>query len=224
MKIGLFGGTFNPIHFGHLRTVREVQEGFDLDEVYLIPSALPPHKAPESVADAQDRLEMTRLAVSDCTDIRVSDVELRRSGPSYTIDTVRHFKSVISPETELFFILGIDAFLEIDYWKSYEALFRLIPFIVMARPGARGTSPTYLRTSWKILEDHLNTRISQKYEFSESRMGYIHPEKQPVHFFNVTLLDISATKIRGLIREGKTIQFLVPEQVEHFIKTKGLFL
>ncbi len=91
MRIGLFGGTFNPIHLGHIQVVHEVQEGFALERIILIPSALPPHKEPGGVADARDRMEMIRLAIADYPDFMVSDVELKRSGPSYTIDTVRHF-------------------------------------------------------------------------------------------------------------------------------------
>ncbi|MBU4209797.1 MAG: nicotinate (nicotinamide) nucleotide adenylyltransferase, partial [Proteobacteria bacterium] len=136
--IGLFGGTFNPIHVGHLRAIQDVQNRFALDKCYLIPAALPPHKEPGDVVDAKYRLEMIRLAVSEYSDrlnsVIISDVELKRSGPSYTVDTVNHFKSILPYNSRLYFILGIDAFLEIDTWKSYSDLFYLTAFIVMARP------------------------------------------------------------------------------------------
>jgi len=220
--IGLFGGTFNPIHIGHLRTVREVQEGFGLDKICFIPSALPPHKKTENVIDAEDRLEMIRLAVADAPDFMVSDVELQRSGLSYTIDTVHYFKSFFPEKTIIYFIIGIDAFLEIYTWKSYKELFQEIPFIVMARPDSKriGISSN---ERWKILEEFLQSKISDRYKFSSSQNGYIHDKYQPVFIFNVTLLDISATKIRQLIKDGKSVQFLVPEKVEDFIKTNGLF-
>ncbi len=132
-RIGIFGGTFNPIHMGHLRTVWEVHCGFGLDETILIPSAAPPHKPAEGVIDAGDRLEMVRLAISGYDEFTVSDVELKRPGPSYTIDTVRHFKSVYPEDADFHLIIGLDAILEIDTWKSYRDIFRLIPFIVMMR-------------------------------------------------------------------------------------------
>jgi len=223
-RIGLFGGTFNPIHFGHLRAAKEAEEEFDLDRVYLIPSAFPPHKSSEDIADPEDRLEMIRMAISDCPELMVSDVELMRSGISYTIDTIHYFKSVLPEDTELFFIVGIDAFLEIDLWKFHKELFDMVPFIVMARPGVRGTSPAYLRTRWKSLENFIQTRISGGYAFSDAQTCYVHPEKKTISLFDVTLLDISATKIRKRIREGMSVRFMLPREVEHFIRKKGLFV
>lgn len=221
MHIGLFGGTFNPIHLGHIQVVHEVQEGLALDRIILIPSALPPHKEPGGVADARDRMEMIRLAIADYPDFTVSDVELKRSGPSYTIDTVRHFKAALPEDSALYLILGLDAFLEIDTWKSYTDLFLLVPFIVMARSGA-GDSDTVLR--WQTLEAYLKSRITEGYQFSASRSCYIHDEKQPIFVYNVTPVNISSTKIRQLIKKGSAIRSLVPIIVEDFIKTKGLYL
>ncbi len=220
MRIGLFGGTFNPIHIGHLQVIQEVKEGFALDKIYLIPSALPPHKEYNKVADAKNRIAMTRLAVSDSPDLIVSDIELKRSGLSYTIDTVHHFKSSLPENTVLYLIMGLDAFLEVDTWKSYQDLFRLIPFIVMSRPGP-GYNDTTLR--WKTFEEYLKSRISAGYHFSSSRSGYVHDEKQSIFIFEVTPVDISSTKIRVLISKGESVQTLVPERVGGFIKTKGLY-
>ena len=101
-RLGVLGGTFNPIHVGHLLAAKDVQRFFSLDKIYLIPSAIPPHKAPAGIVDAKNRLEMIRLAIPAHTGILVSDVELKRSGPSYTIDTVIHFKSGLPAENELF--------------------------------------------------------------------------------------------------------------------------
>ncbi len=221
MHIGLFVCTFNPIHLGHIQVVHEVQEGLALDRIILIPSALPPHKEPGGVADARDRMEMIRLAIADYPDFMVSDVELKRSGPSYTIDTVRHFKAALSEDSALYLILGLDAFLEIDTWKSYMDLFLLVPFIVMDRTGA-GDNDTISR--WQTLEDYLKSRISEDYQFSASRSCHVHNEKQPVFVYNVTPVNISSTKIRQLIKKGGTIRSLVPKIVEDFIKTKGLYL
>ena len=220
VRIGLFGGTFNPIHMGHLQAAKDVQRFFALDKIYLIPSALPPHKAPNGVVDAEDRLEMIRLAIPSHPDIQVSDVELKRSGPSYTIDTVVHFKSSLPTENELFLIAGLDAFLEIDTWKSYTELIRLIPLIVMARPGI-GNNACILE--WKTIEEYLHSTISPDYIFSETRECYLHPEKQPIFRFNGNPRDVSSTEIRTLIKKGASIKDLVPESVEEFIKAKGLY-
>ncbi len=221
MRIGLFGGTFNPIHSGHIQVVREVKEGFPLDKIYLIPSALPPHKEPDNVVDANDRIEMLRLSFSDYSDFIVSDVELKRLGPSYTIDTVRYFKSSLPKESSLYLILGMDAFFEIDTWKSYMDLFLLVPFIVMARTGA-GHNDRALRRN--ALEEFLESKISVGYKFLDSKSCYVHEEKQPIFIFDVTPIDISSTKVRKRVKNGGGIKSLVPEVVENFIKTKGLYL
>ena len=220
-RIGLFGGTFNPVHMGHVQVIREVKEKFGLDKIFLIPSAFPPHKETEGIIDGLDRIEMIRLAFSDDPDFVVSDVELKRSGFSYTIDTVRHFKSIFPENTKLFFIVGLDAFLEVDTWKSYKDLFLLIPFIVMSR-SATGQRDTVLQ--WKHLGSYIKSKISDEYRHSASRSCYIHDVKQPVFLFEVTPVEISSTEIRERIRKGRTIKSLVPEPVEDLIKAKGLYL
>ena len=220
-RIGLFGGTFNPIHMGHVQVVRKTKEEFDLDKIFLIPSALPPHKETAKIIDALDRIEMIRLAFLDNPDFVVSDVELKRSGFSYTIDTVRHFKSIFPENTELYFIVGLDAFLEVDTWKSYKDLFLLISFIVISRTTT-GQSDTVLL--WKNLGNFIKSKISNRYKHSVSRSCYIHDVKQPVFLFEVTPVDISSTEIRERIRKGHTIKSLVPEIVEDLITTKGLYL
>ena len=220
-RIGLFGGTFNPVHMGHVQVIREVKEKFGLDKIFLIPSAFPPHKETEGIIDGLDRIEMIRLAFSDDPDFVVSDVELKRSGFSYTIDTVRHFKSIFPENTKLYFIVGLDAFLEVDTWKSYKDLFLLIPFIVMSR-AATGQRDTALQ--WKHLGSYIKSKISDEYRHSASRSCYIHDVKQPVFLFEITPVEISSTEIRERIRKGRTIKSLVPEPVEDLIKAKGLYL
>jgi len=146
MRIGLFGGTFNPIHYGHLRASLEVKETFRLDKIYLIPSAIPPHKSPHGVVDAKDRFHMIQLAISDQSDLVVSDVELDRPGPSYSIDTVHHFQNMLPKDTRFYLILGTDAFYDIDTWKAYKDFFDLVPMIIMLRPGDRfSMDPRYLK-------------------------------------------------------------------------------
>ena len=221
MRIGLFGGTFNPVHLGHLRAAVEVREGFELDEIYLIPAALPPHKASGEVAASADRLHMLNLALGADSGLKVSDVELNRSGPSYTIDTVQHFKQALPAESLLYLIMGLDAFLEIDTWKSYRELLTQIPLIVINRPTAdhRTTS-----VPWKIMDDYISSQLAMEYSFSASRSAYLARDQQPIYVLEVTALDISSTVIRRHIGKNRPIDYLVPQRVAEYIRTKGIYL
>jgi len=220
MRIGLFGGTFNPVHYGHLRAAKEVCEGFSLEKLYFIPSALPPHKDIQEVVSAVDRLEMTRLAVAGNPEFILSDVELKRSGLSYTIDTVRHFKKNLNAKTELFLVMGIDAFLDIDTWKSFKHLFRMLPMIIMTRPLPEGRPHGLERENMTAF---IRENISPSYQFSEKDGCYRHDGHHPVYRFNISMLDISGTKIRKLIKQGRSIRFLVPESVETYIQERGIY-
>lgn len=213
MRLGLFGGTFNPIHIGHLRAAVEVREAFDLHELLLVPSSHPPHKNAQNIASAQDRLEMVRLAVRNVPFLEVTDVELARSGPSYTIETLRYFRDRLGPEGTIHFVVGQDAFSEITTWKSYQQLFATAHFIVMARPGSK----------LEFLENFIHTHISKEYKHDETSSRYVHPQWHPISCFNITHLDISATQTRNWIKQGRSIRFLVPDSVEDFIQQKGLY-
>jgi nicotinate-nucleotide adenylyltransferase len=220
MRIGLFGGTFNPVHMGHLRAAVEVREGFELDEVYLIPAALPPHKAAGEVAAPGDRLNMLNLSLGWASGLKVSDVELKRAGPSYTIDTVAHFKRTLPAESRLFLIMGLDAFLEIDTWKSYRELLAQIPFIVINRPHAGSRKADGL---WEILDDYLATKLAADYSFSASRSAYLAGGQKPIYVWEVTALDISSTRIRRAISQDRPIDYWVPAKVAEYIRTKGIY-
>ncbi len=220
-KIGIFGGTFNPVHMGHIIVAEEVKKGFDLDQICFIPASIPPHKKKKKVARASDRLEMIKLAISDYEDFTVSDIELKRSGPSYTIDTLNHFKKAFSEETRFYFMVGMDAFLDIDTWKSFRKLFDVTPFVVMSRPGViDGKGEEKI----KILKNILVSKVSPDYRFNASQNAFFDPEKKPVYLFDVTPVDISATMIRRKISEGESIDSLVPVKVKEFIESKGLYL
>ena len=221
MRIGLFGGTFNPIHYGHIRAALEVKEGFPLDECHFIPAATPPHKTIAGVADIHDRLGMLQLALSDHSDFSVNDVELKRSGPSYSIDTVDHLIKTYPGGTELFLMVGVDAFLEFDTWKSYTELLAAIPIIVMARPTSRFDQ---IMDRWQTLENFFISKISDEYSYSREKACFTHPRMKPVYLFDVTLLDISSSKIRKLIRDGRSARFLLPEKVEAYIHSRKLYL
>jgi len=220
MHIGLFGGTFNPIHLGHLRAVLEVKKGFNLDQVFLIPAALPPHKTPGAVANADDRLEMIQLAIEGLSGITVSDVELNRPGPSYTIDTVYHFKQTFADDSRIYLVMGLDAFLEINTWKSHAELLEQIAFIVMARPDEDYPDA---HQGWKILEDYFKFTLSEDYEFLAAPGCYSSEGKPPIHIVDIDAMDISSTKIRENVKKKKTIEHLVPAKVAEFIQSKGLY-
>jgi nicotinate-nucleotide adenylyltransferase len=221
MRIGLFGGTFNPIHFGHLRAALEVKESFPLDQCYLIPAAIPPHKRNKDIVDADERLEMIQLAIEGYGDFVLSDVEMRRPGPSYTIDTVDTFRRRFGGNNELYWILGLDAFLEIHTWKSYRKLLQMLSFIVTARPGAGEPARESGR---RILEDYLRSSVSAEYVYAGDRDAFVHPSLCAVYVQNITLIDISSSKIRELVQAGKPIHFLLPERVENLIRSRGLYL
>ncbi len=212
-RIGLFGGAFNPIHFGHLRAGLEIQEAFSLDRLLFIPTAVPPHKETRNLLPFAHRLKMIRLAIAGHPFLRVSDVEKKREGKSYSIQTVRFFKENLDPGSELFFILGIDAFLEIETWRAYRNLFKLCHFVVMDRPG-------YGR-------DHLKTFVMEKISPEvlcfprENR--FLHPAGYSIYLFPVTLMDISSTRIRRLRRNNQTIHYLLPEKVEDYILERKFY-
>jgi nicotinate-nucleotide adenylyltransferase len=217
--IGLFGGTFNPIHLGHLRAAQEVKDGFGLAKVYFIPSAIPPHKGFSGLAKAQDRYQMLAEAIYDNPGFVASDVEIKREGRSYTIDTVLHFLSILEKDTPCYLIVGSDAFLEIDTWKSYRELFDLIPFIVMKRPSEISGPGDFYNT----LAQFITSNITGGYELSKDASCFQHAVKKPVCFYDVTPMDISSTRIRDRVRQGLSVKYLVPDVVDKYIQTKGLY-
>ncbi|MFQ6093852.1 MAG: nicotinate-nucleotide adenylyltransferase [bacterium] len=134
-RVGIFGGTFNPPHLGHLIVAQEVRRRFSLDKIVFVPSARPPHKADSPGASSAERYIMTVLATRDNPYFEVSDVEIRRPGRSYTVDTIKQFKKLYGTEVEIFFIMGGDSIFEIDTWREPEEILRLCKVIVTTRPG-----------------------------------------------------------------------------------------
>jgi nicotinate-nucleotide adenylyltransferase len=212
-RLGLFGGTFNPIHYGHLRSAEEVAEALDLGQIWFIPAAFPPHKASMDMTPFEVRLTMTRLALGRHPRLSVSDVEGRWPGRSYSIDTLRHLRCEFGPERELYFILGLDAMLEIGSWKDYRELFTLSHFVVLDRPG-------YDRDE---LGELLKRQVHPDFKPSSSGEGFQHPGGYRVLFQATTLMDISATRIRHLVRQGSSIRYLLPERVRRFILKNRLY-
>lgn len=219
MRIGLFGGTFNPIHIGHLRAAVEVREAYHLDEIWLIPAAVPPLKTGEQLAPATDRLEMVRAAAGSAG-FRVSEIELQRSGPSYSVDTLQDLQQTLPAQTQLFLIIGADAFLDIHTWKSYQRIFSLVPLIVMVRPG---TAASHLPAVVDVVGRCLAEKVATGYAYQPARSAFVHARRQPVFITAVTQLQISATHIRELVAAGRSIRFLVPDPVAAIIARKGLY-
>ena len=219
-RAGLFGGTFNPVHYGHLRVAIEVMEGFGLDQVHFIPAANPPHKGKEGLAEDTDRFEMLSLAIEGEPGFFVSDVEMKRPGRSYTIDTVRQLVRNFPAPTECFLIIGRDAFLEIETWKAFGDLFETISFIVMSRPDDMAVTRD---SSFSGIGAYIRKNVSSSYVFEKTQNRFVHEALKPVYLFPVTALDVSATAIRRIVRQGRSIRYLVPEPVASYIHKKGLY-
>jgi nicotinate-nucleotide adenylyltransferase len=218
-RIGLFGGTFNPIHRGHVQVARDVLHRYRLTCVQLIPSALPPHKTEGILAPAADRYAMARIALEDEPELKVSDIEIRRSGPSYTIDTLRRYMADQPRAAHLFFMVGMDAFLEIHTWKAYRKLFDLAAFIVMTRPQA--VKPDQ---DMKILAlQFARTKISDAYVLSGQGDCLVHPHMKPIHLAPVTPMEVSSSQIRDMLHKGQSIGRWVAPAVEAYIESKGLY-
>lgn len=146
MKIGILGGTFNPIHIGHLILAEEVREKLSLERIIFVPTYLPPHKDNSDIAKAQDRYQMIKLAIKNNRYFLLSDIEIRRDGRSYTIDTVKEFKKIY-PNDELYFITGSDLLKYLDEWKDLKEIINLVEFIVATRPGyPLEQMPPYIKT------------------------------------------------------------------------------
>ena len=219
-KIGIFGGTFNPIHLAHLRAAVEIREGFGLDAVYLVPSASPPHKEHTELTPAADRMAMVHAAIEGHDGLRASDIELKRQGPSYTIDTVCAFRRHLPKQAWLYLIMGLDAFLEIETWKSYRDLLHIVPLIVINRPDDQGRLQPSVNHA---VSELLNKGGLQGYTCSMETPCFTHSEKQPIFTFKVTAMTISATHIRNQLRQHHAIDFLVPDAVRNYIDAKGLY-
>jgi nicotinate-nucleotide adenylyltransferase len=212
MRIGIFGGTFNPIHYGHLRSAEDVREAFLLDRVYFVPAAWPPHKSTEAIISAEHRLKMVELAVADHPCFRASPVELERRGPSYSIDTIRYFLATLQPDL-LVFILGIDAFRDIDSWKEYETIPALCDLVVTTRPGEE--TPT--------LERLLPVALKDAFWYDFSQHMHRHVSGHRLTFHHITGLSLASSTIRALIRQRRSIRYLVPAAVEDYIHSHQLY-
>jgi nicotinate-nucleotide adenylyltransferase len=213
VKLGILGGTFNPIHLGHLRVAEEIAEDLALEKVYLIPSGIPPHKNSRPLAEFSHRLKMARLASTLSPLLDVWDIEGKRPGISYSIETLGQFHAHFGSQLKLFFIIGIDAFKEITTWKEYQNLFEYTTFVVIGRPGYNAEK----------FSDFLAS-VDARFEWNACRNCYCHPSGNILIMRDTTLMDISATQIRERIAKKKSIRFLVPEIVREYIEKTGLYV
>lgn len=198
-RIGIMGGTFNPIHNGHLIIAEDVHEKAALDRVLFIPSGQPPHKPGSEVAEAEHRFEMVKRAVSSNPHFEASRIEIDRTGPTYTINTLLELREMYGGVTAIFFIIGADVVPELVTWREYEKVFSLCEFIAVMRPG--------------FDESEFSETIRR---LSEEKGARIHPVRSH-------LVDISSTDIRERCRKGLSIKHLVPASVEEYIIKNGLY-
>lgn len=206
--IGIFGGTFDPVHIGHLRPVLEVHQALHFDEVRLIPCFQPPHRGvPE--ATPQQRLAMLKLAVREVPEFIIDERELQRGGPSYMVDTLLSLRQEIGVRP-LCLILGMDAFRGLAGWNRWRQLIELAHLVVVRRPGNE------LPTEGEVAALLCERRVDAADQLRAHPAGALWVQE-------VTLLDISATYIRRDVHAGRDIRFLVPEAVRHYIEAQGLY-
>jgi len=215
-RLGILGGTFNPIHYGHLAAADEVRDRLKLDLVLFIPSFLPPHKQEEDMPSARQRLDMVRLAISGNSLFRVSDMEVQRGGKSYTIDTIETLLSQ-HPGAELYFITGLDSFLDIQSWKDWERLLTLCSFVVLSRPGYSFTDLA------KLVFLKNSARDLAALDRRETAQAVMQTDALKVYFERISLYDISSTDIRTRVRQARTIKYHLPETVERYIIENKLY-
>ena len=211
-RIGLLGGTFNPIHNAHLAIARQAREMLELDRVVMIPSGDPPHKPSSGLASAKDRYEMVRLALASDPYLAISDVEVRRSGKSYSIDTVRLLQQEYGSDTKLHFLIGLDAFLEFATWREPQTLLTLCSFVILSRPGLSFQAlstlpliPPLPQASLRDLDQGRTVRL-------DVQIGV-----QSLICLRVPPSTVSASDIRGRIARGASTANLLPPAVESYI-------
>jgi nicotinate-nucleotide adenylyltransferase len=212
MRIGLMGGTFNPVHIAHLRIAEEAREQCGLDRVVFIPAADPPHKPLAGEIPFSRRFEMVRLAIAGNPAFELSAIEGHRGGKSYSIDTIAGFLAA-HPGDGLYFIIGSDSFLEIGLWYRYAEIFRSCSLVVVERPGRPVGDPL----------EALPVAIRGEFIYNAASHRLEHQSGQVVSFLRGCPLDISSSEIRRLAVSGRSITYLVPHEVEAYIKEQRIY-
>lgn len=212
MKIGILGGTFNPIHLAHLRIAEEVREACALDRVLFVPAADPPHKDVAEVVSFARRLAMVEAAIADHLHFQASDLEGRRCGKSYSVDTLEILTHE-HPENSYYFIMGLDSFRDLTSWHEWQRLFWLAHLVVVSRPGVALEAPLEL----------LPVAIRDQFCY-DCQPGLLrHRSGKTVLFLTETYLDISSTRLREMVAAQQSIRYLVPPGVEAYIEQHALY-
>jgi nicotinate-nucleotide adenylyltransferase len=211
--IGILGGTFNPIHLAHLRAAEEVREAQRLDEIWLVPSAVPPHKPGDEVVAAAHRLRMVELAIDGVPGFRASAMELERVGASYSIDTLRAVRVQIGDDARVVFVVGYDAFRDLGTWKEHASIFGLCDVVVVTRPPWPETL---------ALAD-IPVAAQEAFWYDSGSESFRHRSGHVLTLQRITGLDISAAAIRARVAADRSVRFLVPRPVEAYIAEHGLY-
>ena len=213
--VGIFGGTFDPIHYGHLRIAEEIVETVGLQKMYFVPAGMPRLRH-SPVASAKHRVEIVRLAIQKNPAFILDDREIYRDGVSYSIDSVREFKQEFGEEVGLCLVLGVDAFIKLSEWNNWKELFNLCHFIISTRPG-------YILTSInELLPKELREECSQRWVSSAESLRK--DTGGLIFIASTTMLDISATSIRADIAVGRSVRYLVPDIAINYILANKLYL
>lgn len=209
-RVGIFGGTFNPIHLGHLHAAEEVLEALGLERMIFVPSGEPPHKTgseEDPIAPAELRLAWVRAAIAGNPRFAVDALEVERGGASYSVETLRTLGKQIAPDLPVF-VLGVDAFAEVGTWRDPDALFTLANFAVITRPGR----PAEAASHW------LPARVQGGFELARDGRSARHRAAGTwVRLLEIAALDISASEIRARLRSGRSVRYLLPETIREAV-------
>lgn len=211
-RIGLFGGTFDPVHNGHLAVGRATLEQLDLGQVLFIPAASPPHKFDQDIGQFQQRVNMLKLALADEPRFAISTVEAERSGPSYTIDTLPLLQKSLGPDVSFYFIIGLDAFAEITTWKKWHELLTAVSFVVIDRPSHKCPG--------------LNQVISTSFpDFSQKSDGlWVSSKGRSIVSLAMEPVAVSSSQIREKLKKDESLFGLTPPAVEQYIIKERLYI
>jgi nicotinate-nucleotide adenylyltransferase len=218
MRLGVLGGSFNPVHNGHLTIARQTREVLTLDRILFIPASHPPHKLNDSLAPAQDRYEMVRLAIASDASLAISDVEIRRPGKSYSIDTIRLIQQEYGVQTRLFFLIGLDAFLEFPSWRDPLTLLNICSFVVLSRPGLLFRSLSTVALLPPIPSPSLADLDAGKISRLDVPLG-----PQQLTLLQLPPCTVSASDIRARIGQRLPLANLLPPLVESYILRHHLY-
>jgi len=207
--LALFGGTFDPVHYGHLRCADEARQKLNLRQLYLLPSGTPAHRATPQATPAQ-RLEMLRLAQAEFPALAIDDRELRRSGPSYMVDTLKELRAIF-PERPIYLLIGQDAANRLHTWHEWEELFPLANLVILSRPGER---EDYRHDLAKKIQARLVTQVQELASAPANRVLQL----------KVSPVDISATTIQSMMRLGRSPKSMIPASIQDYIDENHLYL